>query len=656
MIYQINQILGADQGSFVVYTLPNPLSNFKSISVLTDDLESSSPNAMIGRQFSWSHDGVSYSNYLDLTNQNISALEQTESLYLKFKYTKLNSDPASVTINSLQLDFDAYEADPDDCTPVSEVVTDYLGVEIVECENDDAMTMSQQGSDLEAMLNYLVNSRNGVDVEYFRTEPESGNQDVFLNEYSLHNVVERKGIKIIIPDNEIPESQPNYTEWDIMFQEFQIHIDKAYWEKQFPASTPRVEDFIHFVHFGKLYRVSSTYLNRGTMDRSTYWVLDLKVADDNTAVDKPDEVREYIDDISISQDELFRGLQEEEEQDITNPQQSIRHNISNDDDNREYINDDVTITDDCLVNNGTVISDNSYDFSNVFMNNDKARIGVGGLPQNDALGLNGNMGVVYKNSILFCKGEDISFTYWMKPLDDGIEYVGFDITDVERQDRFRSLVTISKDIASSMVQKGGYITNGFRVYLVEDIRPDGKLLLLSKESIIKGSYKSTTTIHMPSMMSEGSGIGMSLVDYRYIMVRLDSNVYRMDMMGADLKNKWIGFITNLSTKFNYIEIALYELVNRSGYPDKYSTILNQVKKSNITIDTTDFTEFNNKPYIELSKSQITNLRIWKQAVADEHHNMVLNSKTVPNSSMAHLIDNARPLFNLLNLGEGSHHK
>ena len=92
----------------------------------------------------------------------------------------------------------------------------------------------------------------GHDVQYFRTEPDARTEDVHLMEYSLHNVIDKKTVKVLVPDNEFPEESMTYDIFGMEFAEFEIHITAAEFETVFGlGKSPRNKDYMYISKYAQ---------------------------------------------------------------------------------------------------------------------------------------------------------------------------------------------------------------------------------------------------------------------------------------------------------------------------------------------------------------------------------------------------------------------
>jgi len=243
-------------------------------------------------------------------------------------------------------------------------------------------------------LTNIVNSIFGHQVNYFRTEPDVRTTDVILMEYSLHNVVDNKQIKVLVPDNEFPTDSNTYDIFGIEIEDFEIHITAAEFETHFGAGKhPRNKDYMYIPIINKVYEINSVSLADEFNKSHSYWRVKLVKYQDRS-----DVIKGQFD---AATDVLITGIEEvfgERIQDeyATNLKPEIFQTVSTTylDGIREFANKSIRIVDYDLKNKWTVVSKNYYDFT--FMNiNDIA--------------------VMYQATSKVDLGKNAAFTGWFSP-------------------------------------------------------------------------------------------------------------------------------------------------------------------------------------------------------------------------------------------------
>lgn len=147
----------------------------------------------------------------------------------------------------------------------------------------------------------------GHTIIYFRTEPIE-TLHTFSN-HVLKGIIDIKKIKIMIPNNEIPQDRQTFTDWDIMLQDdFMIHVVTEVFEQAFGKNKiPNENDIIYFPLLRKLYKVSSMQPRNGLLGIIGWWETFLAKYEENECVIMSDELKKSIE----RTDELFGGISQE---------------------------------------------------------------------------------------------------------------------------------------------------------------------------------------------------------------------------------------------------------------------------------------------------------------------------------------------------------
>lgn len=205
----------------------------------------------------------------------------------------------------------------------------------------------------------------GHSVQYFRTEADARTKDVTLMEYSLFNVVDKKDLKILVPDNEFPEEAATFDIFGMEFAEFEIHIVAEEFEKVFgKGKKPRSKDYMYIPLINRMYEVSSLSLADEFNHTSSYWRVKLVKYQDRSAVLK-NEFEVATDSLFTGVEEVFGEEQKAEQEKVTNPQQFQTVTTAYRDGIRGFIDQSLSIVDYDLKNRWTVVSKNYYDLAKV---------------------------------------------------------------------------------------------------------------------------------------------------------------------------------------------------------------------------------------------------------------------------------------------------
>ena len=217
---------------------------------------------------------------------------------------------------------------------------------------------------LYAETSMYVNRTFGLPVLYFRTEPASGGGDFIFKEWNLFNVVERKCIKVVVPNNDFPDSKLHYNEFGIDYEvPFEVHIDKRYFEMMFnPASEVRKKDFLYFPMLNRMFEIQGSYMFRGLMMAPLYWKAQLVKFKPNINYLMNAETTKFLDNLLLDTEETLSKVANGDIKDATMPDQ-YKTISSRFDETRSELNAALTVRQERYYFNYATLIDYYYDLS-----------------------------------------------------------------------------------------------------------------------------------------------------------------------------------------------------------------------------------------------------------------------------------------------------
>lgn len=119
---------------------------------------------------------------------------------------------------------------------------------------DNAISLSQQ---LAESVSQLV----GIPIYYIKLKPNADSKDLTFKEYTLMNVDSIKQIKLIIQDNEMPSSKPEFNEWGLDWQtDWEVEITKGSFATAFGNTAQPMEgDLIYIPMMKRMWMVNTAY-------------------------------------------------------------------------------------------------------------------------------------------------------------------------------------------------------------------------------------------------------------------------------------------------------------------------------------------------------------------------------------------------------------
>lgn len=333
-------------------------------------------------EYRWSHTNSEFSEFREL-NEGI-AIGDIKSLMFdpsKPLWIDIKAEVASLSAGhsisiisvtfTLETDSGVIESCPQFCVECTDpFAMDGCANIKVSCDTDTFNPYQlTKSATIYKQLVGITNNIFGHEVTYFRTESDARTEDVILMEYSLHNVVEKDTVKILVPDNEFPDEANTYDIFGMEFAEFEIHIVAEEFERVFGLNKkPRNKDYMYIPIINKMYEIESMSLADEFNRDHSYWRVKLVKYQDRTSVIKG-EFEDDTDALVTGVEEIFGERQAEEMEKDTNPQQFQTVSTLYRDGIRQFADRSLSIIDYDLKNRWTVISKNYYDLKNITTNN-----------------------------------------------------------------------------------------------------------------------------------------------------------------------------------------------------------------------------------------------------------------------------------------------
>ena len=396
-------------GDYAIFVSNTPYDLVGSVDGFTDSVVTG-PDSVLTKEFSWSFDNKSFSAYEDLTNPDTYSLVTVPSpeVWAKFRYTLDSGSP--VTVNSIALDTTQYSIPPSPARP-NPIFNAYRignvkGTMFLNSFNYNPYAVGEVIQMVQG-LSTIINQQFGIESNYYRATVDDFGTDVILREYALQNVQPAKCLKIVVPNNELPDANYNFSPFGVDFSgiPFEVHIDKKYYESIFgEGAKPQKRDIVYFPLMDKIYEVMDSYLSRNFMQTQLFYKVSLfKWSPRKTNVIVPSTVPDAenpllnLDNIAKNTKELFQEEQDLQEKKYTDKQQftekSVQFDIL-----RSSINPNLIIIEQNLENYFNTLTNFRYDMSSI-------------LPET---GQGYDIGVEYDLTFNWPANSNRTFTSWFK--------------------------------------------------------------------------------------------------------------------------------------------------------------------------------------------------------------------------------------------------
>ena len=350
-------------GDYVILSFGSSLDNIQKITGYTDNLNNTGSGTIFKKEFRYSFDNDTYSEFLELSPSVLSSQTWPENskVWFQFRYTLLSGGP--VIVQSVTLDYDIYPVNPLDgyVTPNKQdeskiyafPITYKSGAKWNPYKLNKAVRLYKD-------LNLMANSLFGWDASYFRVLPQGRSKDVFLLEYSLYEHDAMQCVKLMVPNNQFPDNKMNMGPFGPDFEmPFEVQVDKDYFQAIFgEGSGPQKRDVIYFPITNRIYEVSSSYLFRDFMNEPLYFKMTLIKWLPKSNVETTIEI-DALESLAPSVIEIFGKEQQDQETNIGNPDQFTQTTTTSDL-VRLFVDQNVTITDMPVMNYYLQVAEYQY--------------------------------------------------------------------------------------------------------------------------------------------------------------------------------------------------------------------------------------------------------------------------------------------------------
>lgn len=217
----------------------------------------------------------------------------------------------------------------------------------------------------------------GIPIYYFRCDPVQESVDFTFKEFTLHNVVACKQMKLMVPDGQMPSSNPKLNEFDFDWEtDWETELSKTQFAAAFgDTAIPKQRDFLYIPMMKRMWQVNSAYDEKqeGLLWRSTTWKLALVKYNEATNIDL-DGFEQVVDNfVGKTWENTFQEFEykEQDRQTGYSQVQAPRFAPNNlftvfmEDNTRQALTkQDVSILDKIYCHNGNVVARNIYKFKN----------------------------------------------------------------------------------------------------------------------------------------------------------------------------------------------------------------------------------------------------------------------------------------------------
>lgn len=640
----VNGTTTNENGDAILISLQTPYKNVVEVLGYTDETVGEDTSVFYSKSFRWGIDGVTYSDYVPLTNVNLEALSLNPNnpFWIQYKYEQVGD--GTLEFKSIAL----------------EIVTDggiICKIPQIECCDGQTLSGAQnlvvdccetpwnpydlsRASQMYNQLSAVASNLFGFCVKYFKTEADQRSRDVILKEYSLFDVIASAEVKIMIPDNELPTREiqfnPLMMDWPVQFE---VHIVKSAFEQVFGVGAkPQMRDYLYFEQYmNQMYEIDAVAEADDFLYSGSYWRVSLVPYQQRTAVLYPDKNIEAIKDSLVSSEEKFAEEREAEFEDVRKPNQYNTIGTLSNDYVRRILDKKLFIKEENVYNNWTIISKYNYQLGSM----DRFQEAV-----------------EYRYDQGWTTSDNRAFTFWVRPKYDSPIGTNVLITSLEDSSGYLRINTGGLPEKANKLSVGDWIvisgTNSYNsIHRIVSINESTNSLIVDTayiDNVLLGTPKFNREKSANFLCYENSLLPPTkLVSFTYtpnwFIIKLNDTYhkFKLSLEGASLvKDEWYAFVINLNNVANQLSLFIYNTIAKTGAinPD-LTNELNPVY-SKVTTVSPIAVDSGNSWKLLGSSTDITNIRIWKSPIEEELQELILSQYVVKDTHLTLLLDNATP--------------
>ena len=604
-------------------------NNIKQIFGFTANISGETNYVYYDKEFRYSSDGILWSDYKELTNDNLSNITVYDGkIYLQYRFTQVGN--GNLSINSISLDVDyngVVESVIPECFWNNSVDNSSKVVFNAGSNNIFNPYALGQGVQMYNQLSALVSSMFGFCVLYFKTEANSRTRDVVLKEYSIEKVVAKDNVKILIPDNQLPtrELQFNSMMLDMPVQ-FEVHVVKSEFQRVFgKGAHPDPHDYLYFANYvNKMYMVDSVSDPDDFGYASSYWRVSLVPYQEFSSVQFEDNsLLEETESLIFSAEGKFAEEVQDEFDDVRKDSQlnDMGDFGEGQDFLRICLEPNLRINEENIYNKWTVISKQHYNLSTIEK---------------------GMKVIKYRYNDSFSNYDERMITFWFRPK-NADKSVSENILLTEISEDVKG-IRVGVQKWNNLFQVGNYVkltrtgsANGYRRIIKAD-KGDGYIVVEGKYDVrarIMNCAKLVAYgVNSPIYIGEGFSVEQN---YNSISLNIGSKHYDFTFDNfTKFENKWYAVVIGINKSMT--NVWLYDLIGS----DKKENIKSELKL--ISCSSQEIGKFEvvgDECGLTSCDLDFTNFRLWNKICEQELHDLILSQYVVDDSHNALIVDNAQ---------------
>ena len=604
-------------------------NNIKKILGFTVNIGGETDSVYFDKEFRYSPDGILWSDYKQLTNDNISNVNIYDGkIYLQYRFTQVGIGNLSINNISLNVDY---------ITEVSSVIPECfwnnnsndISNIVFNTETNAIFNPYSLGHGIEMykQLSSLISNMFGFCVLYFKTEANSRTRDVVLKEYSIEKVIAKDNVKILIPDNQLPtrEIQFNSMMLDMPVQ-FEVHVVKSdFWKAFGKDSHPDPHDYLYMSNYiNKMYMIDSVSEPDDFGYTSSYWRVNLVPYQEFSSVQfENNNLMEDTESLIFSAEGKFGEEVQEEFEDIRKDSQlnDMGDFGEGQDFLRECLEPNLRINSENIYNKWTVISKQYYSLSSI----DK-----------------GKKVVRYRYKDGFSNNDERMISFLFRPKNiNNIVSENILLTEISESDNG---IKVGVQKWNNLFKVGNYVkltrtgsANGYR--MIKEINKGEGCIVVEGKYDVRARVMNCAKlvayeVNTPFYIGDDFCVEQN---YNTISLKICGKHYDFTFDNFEkFENKWYAVVIGLNKEI--ANIWLYDLIGS----DKNENMKSELKFVSLSSKEIGKFEISGYEYGLISCDlDLTNLRLWDKMCEQELHDLILSQYVVDDSHNTLIVDNAQ---------------
>lgn len=557
--------------------------DISQVEIVKESITGITPRVGYMKYYSWSKDDKNYSKRIKMSGSKFLEIPTDTKVWVILEYEMQN--PYFV----------------DEQIFIHEVIIEDKGekkinpVGFVKSENNLSEKVTEAVKETQSKLNSWIQNTLSTPVTYFKISGIDTSRDVILNEFGVYEGSEGVCLGVHIKDNIIPTEKPEYKEWGLDWESFEIEISvKTFSDVYGKGVTPTVGDFLYIKSVNRMYSVLSFFTERDVAGEPTSYTLKLSTYEGKKSIINEPGVTETLENVLISTEEIFSREIEDEFLDSRGTTDDHTFTLTTDS-QRSILSDKVIIKDKTLMNSGTKMFNHFYEMKEMSL---------------------GEVLVMYKNEINLSKDDGISLSATLRFEEELLEVKAENGVIESNPHKLLGVGTKLSD--------GSFITK----------EEDGKYFTNSN---FTGVLNTLPTLNLGTI-----GEVLSIQISGKVFEILDNNfnvLYSLDI--GLLPKTWYTVVVNFSNQHKFLGLYIWERNKKLPTFEKEIPLRDEIVLSNEMM------------YITAGVGQLTNIRVLSKSIPVKHQRSYFMSDKVPQVSTVIIEDNARPLYNSRKYDEGT---